>query len=69
MGTLAATDVDGDTLTYSVAVEPTLGTLVLNATTGGYTYTPFTNANGADTFTFQVNDGAVDSNVATVSSL
>jgi hypothetical protein len=31
------------------------------------TYTPATNYNGADSFTFKANDGTVDSNTATVS--
>ena len=31
------------------------------------TYTPAANYNGSDSFTFTVNDGTVDSNVATVS--
>ena len=30
------------------------------------TYTPALNYNGSDSFTFKVNDGTVDSNVATI---
>jgi hypothetical protein len=39
---------------------------VTNAATGAFTYTPAANANGLDTFRFKVNDGTVDSNIATV---
>src|SRR5262249_18441632 len=42
------------------------GTLTLNAN-GSFTYTPAANYNGADSFTYKVNDGTLDSNVATVS--
>src|SRR5581483_2118932 len=52
-GTLHATDVDGDTLVYSVVAVPTKGSVVLNPATGGYTYTPNANANGSDSFTFR----------------
>ena len=34
---------------------------------GGFTYTPAANYNGPDSFTYKANDGAADSNVATVS--
>jgi uncharacterized repeat protein (TIGR03803 family)/VCBS repeat-containing protein len=66
--TLAASDVEGDTLAFSITSNGTKGTAVItNAATGAYTYTPNLNANGADSFTFKVNDGVVDSNLATVS--
>ncbi|MGH8922642.1 MAG: tandem-95 repeat protein, partial [Actinomycetes bacterium] len=56
-GTLpAATDVDGDTLTYSLATPAANGTVVVNAN-GAYTYTPNLNYNGPDSFTFTVSDG------------
>ena len=65
--TLRATDADGDALTYRLLSTGSQGTAVLSdATTGTYTYTPQPRASGTDTFTFQVNDGTVDSNVATV---
>jgi VCBS repeat-containing protein len=65
-GTLAASDVDGDTLTFSKA-DPAHGTVTVNASTGAYTYTPAANYHGPDSFTFKVNDGTVDSGTATVS--
>jgi hypothetical protein len=63
--TLTATDVDGDTLTYSVVTGPLHG--ALNGTLPNLTYTPTANYNGPDSFTFKANDGTVDSNTATIS--
>src|SRR5690606_14672949 len=64
---MVATDVDSASLNYSVVTPPSHGTLVItNINTGAYTYTPEPNYNGTDSFTFKVNDGEVDSNVATV---
>jgi hypothetical protein len=66
-GTLAATDVDGTPLTFSIVVNGTKGTAVVtNAATGAFTYTPNPNENGADSFTFRVSDGQTTSDVATV---
>jgi VCBS repeat-containing protein len=64
-GAVTATDVDGDTLSYSVVDGPAHGSVAFNAD-GSYTYTPDANYNGADSFTFKANDGQADSNVATV---
>jgi streptogramin lyase len=68
-GTLSATDVDvpPQPLTYSIVTNGTKGTaVVLDAAAGTFTYTPLPGRMGADTFTFKANDGALDSNVATV---
>lgn len=65
--TLVATDVDGDTLTYAIVTEPAHGTVSLVGNVA--TYTPSLNYNGSDSFTFKVNDGSADSNVATVTIL
>jgi VCBS repeat-containing protein len=62
--TLTGSDVDGDTLTYSVVTQPAHGTLT--GTVPNVTYTPAANYSGSDSFTFKVKDGKVDSNVATV---
>ena len=61
-----ANDPDGSPLTYSIVTGPTHGSISLNSTTGAYTYTPDANYFGSDSFTFKVNDGFTDSNVATV---
>lgn len=66
--TLTATDAEGNTLTYSIVANPAHGTISgFNSATGALAYTPHTNHVGADSFTFKVNDGTVNSNVATVS--
>lgn len=57
-GTLVATDVDNSTLTYSIVTNGSKGTATItNAATGAYTYTPHSNANGSDSFTFKASDG------------
>lgn len=61
---LTATDVDADPLTYTVLSQPQHG--VLTGSAPNLTYTPIRYFNGSDSVTFQVNDGTVDSNVATV---
>ncbi|MGC9502491.1 Ig-like domain-containing protein, partial [Baaleninema sp.] len=66
-GTLTASDSDGDDLTYSVASEPTNGSVTItDASTGAYTYTPDADYNGSDSFTFTANDGTEDSEPATI---
>ncbi|QLG89639.1 retention module-containing protein [Chitinibacter bivalviorum] len=56
-GKLAATDVDGDTLTFSLTGnQPAHGTVTVNAD-GTWLYTPNTNYNGPDSFTALVDDG------------
>jgi hypothetical protein len=62
--TLGTTEVDGDTLTYTVVLGPAHGTL--SGSGASLTYTPAANYHGLDSFTFKVNDGTVDSNVATI---
>jgi VCBS repeat-containing protein len=58
--------VDGDALTAVWQGGPSNGTLTLNAD-GSFTYTPDAGFVGPDSFTYQVNDGNLDSNVAAVS--
>ena len=52
--------------TFSIITQPTNGTVTLNASTGAFVYTPNANYSGADSFTYQVNDGYCDSNIANV---
>jgi autotransporter-associated beta strand protein len=57
-GTLSATDPDSPSLTYSIVMNPALGTLTsFNGATGAFTYTPNPGATGLDLFTFNVMDG------------
>jgi hypothetical protein len=67
---LKAFEPDGDPVTFVLDSQPENGTLSdFDSATGAITYTPFNGYRGVDTFTFHVNDGAVDSNVATASML
>jgi PKD repeat protein len=63
--TLTASDLDGDSLTFSVVANPSNGSL--SGTVPNLTYTPTLNFDGTDSFTFKVNDGKEDSDIATVS--
>ncbi|MEJ8566784.1 Ig-like domain-containing protein [Elongatibacter sediminis] len=63
--TLTGSDPDGDPLTFTVLTQPADG--VLSGSPPNVTYTPNTNFNGADSFTFKANDGTEDSSAATVS--
>jgi hypothetical protein len=64
---LTGTDVDGDTLTFQIVNQPAHGTLNPQPLTlNKYIYTPATDYNGPDSFTFKVNDGRLDSASATV---
>jgi hypothetical protein len=63
--TLTASDPDGDALTYTIATNPSHGTLTGAAP--NLTYTPAAGYAGPDSFTFKANDGAADSNIATIS--
>ena len=58
---LRGSDIDEDSLTFSVATQPSNGTL-----TGSLMYVPNPDFNGVDSFTFTANDGMVDSLAATV---
>ena len=61
---LTGNDLDGDALTYSVVTSPANG--ALTGTPPNLTYTPAANFAGSDSFTFKVNDGKVDSSLATI---
>ena len=58
-------DPDGDTLNAKLLASTAHGTLSLNPD-GSFSYAPQAGFNGVDTFTYQANDGKLDSNVATV---
>jgi Bacterial Ig domain len=63
---LDAIDDDDDPLQYTVVSPPTHGTVVVQTQTGAASYTPSAGYCGADGFTFKVNDGQCDSDVATI---
>ena len=64
-GTLVAVDPDNPSLTYSRVGQAAHGAVTVNPD-GTFSYVPNAHYNGADSFTFKANDGAADSNVATV---
>jgi len=66
-GTLTGSDLNNNTLTYKIAGSPKKGTVSLNSVTGAFSYTPYSNITGTDTFTYKVHNGLVDSPAATVS--
>ena len=63
--TIAATDVNGDALTYTIITSPVNGSL--NGTPPNVIYTPSNGYSGNDSFAFKANDGSLDSVAATVS--
>jgi len=63
---LNASDAEGNTLIYSIVSVPAFGTLIVdNNITGQVTYDRGTYT-GNTRFTYKVNDGTIDSNIATV---
>jgi Bacterial Ig domain len=63
--TLTASDADGDPLIYTIVTPPAHGQLS-SGTGSTRIYTPNAGYLGSDSFTFKVNDGHVDSNLALV---
>ena len=65
--TLAGSDPEGASLTYTLLSQPAHGTLNLQPSTfNQFIYIPNANFKGFDSFTFKVNDGRLDSAPATV---
>ena len=62
---LSASDPDGDPLTLTISSPPSHGTLSA-ISAGQVAYTPNPNFNGADSFSYTANDGALTSAPATV---
>ena len=62
---LSASDVDGDSLTFTITAGPQKG--ILSGPAPLLTYTPDENYHGPDSFSFKANDGRTDSNTAAVS--
>ena len=61
---LKATDINGDPLSYTIVTPPSHGTFT--GTGANRIYTSGSTYQGSDYFTYKVNDGTVDSNLATV---
>ena len=59
------TDIENDPLTAVKVTDPANGALTLNSN-GSFTYTPNSCYVGSDAFTYKANNGATDSNTATV---
>jgi len=62
--TLTGSDPELQQITYIVLTQPAHGSLI--GTAPLITYRPASNYFGSDSFTFKVNDGQIDSNIATV---
>lgn len=57
-GTAHGSDADGDTLAYSVSGQPAHGAVVIDPTTGAWTYSPDTpGSTTPDSFVITVDDG------------
>lgn len=69
MGMLAGSDPDGDTLSFDVVGGSSHGTVVLNAGTGAFTFTPDADFAGEAEFAYVASDGDSESDVATVTIL
>ena len=64
VGQFKATDLDGEKQTFKVVKTTSHGTLKINGTK--FTYTPSNNFNGTDSFSYQSNDGKINSNIANI---
>lgn len=60
------TDVNSDGLSLSLSINPNSGNVGVNVAGDGFVYTPNSNFNGMDSFTYIVSDG-LESDTATVS--
>ena len=67
-GTLQGSDIDGDSLSYSIVTPPQHGVVILEGGSGAtYNYSPDDNYHGTDSFSYKTNDGNADSSTATIS--
>jgi N-acetylneuraminic acid mutarotase len=67
-GQLVGSDPENGPFTFAKVSDPSKGTVVVQSN-GAFVYTASMGQSGADSFTFKVNDGVLDSEVATVSIL
>ena len=62
-GTIVASDVDHDALSYHLGTPPAHGDAIIDAKTGVVRYTPAPNTNGPDAFAVDVSDGQLGGSV------
>ncbi len=55
-GNMIASDPDGDEITYEVLVYPEGGSLSFDGSTGDFSYTPYADVQGSDSFVYRVRD-------------
>lgn len=65
-GSIAATDIDKDALTFALARKPKKGDVIIDEQNGSFVYQPSEHENGDDSFTVKVSDGTAEAD-ATVS--
>ena len=64
---LQGMDLDADPIWFILENEPSMGSIkIINALSGAYVYTPFTDVSGMDAFQFSVFDGKLYSEPATI---
>lgn len=57
-GTLEGSDVDGDAIVFNIISTAAHGTLVVDSSTGAFTYAPNADYSGSDGFRYRVSDGS-----------
>lgn len=61
---MLASDPNGDALEFVVKCAPSSGNITIdNANLGTFTYTPFSNVNGQDSFAFRASDGQLETEI------
>ena len=63
---LTASDPDGDNITYNLIDNATYGMASIDMNDGSFSYVPNAGFEGQDSFTYKVNDGNMDSDLAKV---
>ena len=65
VGTVGATDFEGDQIVYTVVTRPQYGDVTIDPATGAYTYTPpaFDSVGGTDEFTVRLTDAGFHLNL------
>lgn len=66
-GSFTGTGIGGEQVTYEIDRQPAHGTLQAGGGSSSFVYTPNAGFSGSDSFTFDINNGVMASNIATVS--